>query len=433
MKTLSLEINELNFNLLEQYCPDAGLQNFQNLIKAHGIRETMAEKRAHELEPWIQWVTVHTGLSLQEHGIVRLGDIVGTKVTQVWERLQDEHAIASVAIAPLNAENRIASPSVFVPDPWTNTKVTAPLPYRWLHQAIGQVVNDNSKGRITLGSYMRLAVGALFCLRLPSIPMLFSLLIGSRRASWKKPLLMDVILANALVSSIKRGSYGFASLFLNAGAHIQHHFWYASRHYQGGQKNPAWYHDGKSDPLLDAYKTYDWVLGFIMRELPGWRIVLSTGMSQVPNLKNTCYYRLHDHAGFFRDLGLTGISVLPRASRDLIIEGDSVAAIADVAALVSSLMVQPANTPLFNVENRGDSLFCSVAYTADIKGDESVWLGETRNLGPFLDHFIRHSIENAVHRPVGYMIDTGIAANDQASERMPLADMCNHLVNAALS
>src|SRR5688572_24064360 len=121
---LLLELNEVSFDYVRAYIERGELPTFKYLLDTYGCSETTSEERYEELEPWIQWVTVHTGKALAEHGVFRLGDIGRLNgVEQIWERLERERSVRVGAISPMNAENRI-SRGFFVPDPWTSTPAT---------------------------------------------------------------------------------------------------------------------------------------------------------------------------------------------------------------------------------------------------------------------------------------------------------------------
>ena len=82
-----LGLNEINFPFVERYIKSGQLlilKNFKN-----GLIKTNSEKDYYLLEPWIQWVTVFTGLSYNEHKVFRLGDIVNRKdLIQIFEKLE---------------------------------------------------------------------------------------------------------------------------------------------------------------------------------------------------------------------------------------------------------------------------------------------------------------------------------------------------------
>ena len=70
-----LALNELNLDYIKGYVKQGNLENFNRLLQ-HGVVNTESEAEYKLLEPWIQWTTVQTGKSYEEHKVLRLGDIV---------------------------------------------------------------------------------------------------------------------------------------------------------------------------------------------------------------------------------------------------------------------------------------------------------------------------------------------------------------------
>ena len=54
-------------------------------------------------------------------------------------------------------------------------------------------------------------------------------------------LFLDKLLHEFHLSLFKSKSPNFSSLFLNAGAHIQHHYFFNSSQVESELKNPTWY------------------------------------------------------------------------------------------------------------------------------------------------------------------------------------------------
>ena len=73
-KLFIIQINEVNFDLVEKYINKYHLPNLKKLISNFNIIETSSEKKYHNLEPWIQWVSFYTGKSADEHKILHLND-----------------------------------------------------------------------------------------------------------------------------------------------------------------------------------------------------------------------------------------------------------------------------------------------------------------------------------------------------------------------
>ena len=135
-RLILLELNEINFDLVNQYLSKypgrfPGLEKLVSGVKIY----TSSEEVYEELEPWIQWASVHTGKSYAEHKLFRLGDVVGSKVPQIFERLE-KAGVTIGGISPMNAENRLKKPAYFIPDPWTKT----PTDDSWWSKRLGAAV-----------------------------------------------------------------------------------------------------------------------------------------------------------------------------------------------------------------------------------------------------------------------------------------------------
>ena len=105
-KLILLELNEINFDAVSFYIAKGeSLPGFIKLID-QGIITTSAEAEYENLEPWVQWPSVHTGKTFKEHNVFRLGDFVNSSNDQFFEKV--EKAGYSVgAVSPMNASNKL--------------------------------------------------------------------------------------------------------------------------------------------------------------------------------------------------------------------------------------------------------------------------------------------------------------------------------------
>ena len=414
-KLIFLEFNEVNFDFIEKYLSEQDFPNFRRFIDAHGLCKTTSEHEFHKLEPWIQWVTAHTGLDADSHGIFRLGDIVNSDIPQIWEELEREKNLTVAAISPMNARNAAARPAFFIPDPWTKTSVSGSWDLRQLSSSINQLVNENAHSRMTLSSIFGLLAGGLRNARIGSARTYASLVAGAARKRWLKALVLDRLLADTLITQWRKHRPDFTTLFLNAGAHIQHHYMYQSPCYDGPHKGS---NDGVpegTDPLLDAYRLYDQILGDVMKAAPDARIMFGTGLSQLPNPRLIHYYRPRDHKALLDMLGVEFVDALPRMSRDFLVVCESDGAARQAEAKLASVRAAHNDAPVFSIENRGSDLFCMLAYTDKIGADFSVTFSDGR-----IDNFDRHislvTIENGIHRSTGFFSDSGISSQQLPSK-----------------
>lgn len=405
---LLLELNELNFDVAKDYVARLGLRNFERLF-AYGVSRTASEDRYELLEPWIQWVSAHSGLAADEHGIFRLGDIVASRVPQVFEQLEAA-GFRVGAVSPMNAENRLHAPAYFIPDPWTQTPTDGTALSRRLWTAISQAVNDNSSGRITARSALTLATALLRFAQPRHYGLYLSLARRSRGAPWRKALLLDLFLHDLHFRFYARHQPHFTTLFLNAGAHIQHHYFFNCATGGGvNQKNPAWYVADGEDPIAEMLQIYDAILGDYL-ELPNTSLIAATGLTQVPYDRVKFYYRLKDHEAFLRQLGLRFRRVLPRMTRDFVIEFDRASEAEDAACALAQLRAAADGQAVFgDIDNRGTSLFVTLTYPSEItRGLEVTGAAAPLCLA---EHVVFVAIKNGMHDSRGFACYTGEMAS----------------------
>ena len=416
-RTISIEMNEINFEFVETYIEKGHLPNFARLLRENRLVRTRSERVFTDIEPWIQWPTYYTGKTLEEHGIYRLGDSTGADIPQIWEKL--EKAGRSVgAISPMNAANRCDAPRFFVPDPWTVTPVSGGPEVARLYEVIRKAVNNNAHDSgLDRADLLVLLRSLARSARIRNYPGYLRLLAMSRKYKWAKALFLDQFLSDLFLSLWNSEAPDYASLFLNAGAHIQHHHMYESAVYEGRNRNPVWYSASAGDgvdPLLVAYTVYDRILGDFLR-LDGVRLMVTTGLSQVPNQVMKYQYRFKNHAQTLGRVGLRGFTIIPRMSRDFLLEFADAGAAAAAQEVLLGLQVD--GEAFIEVDNRGASLFCKICYFGEPEKLTRV-THEGRSFD-MSDEVALVSIENGIHRTIGFHVDTGDSAG--AQDEVPLA------------
>jgi hypothetical protein len=203
-----------------------------------------------------------------------------------------------------------------------------------------------------------------------------------------------------------------STLFLNAGAHIQHHYFFNAEPIRifSSSKNPNWYVAENNDPLADVLSLYDLIVGeyFSRGDID---VMLATGLAQKPYDRIKFYYRLNNHADFLMQLGIVFSSVVPLMTRDFLInfENELQAKIAqDELARIS---VVDENILLFGeIDNRGNSLFVTLTYQLEITSATQYQVRE-RKL-PLHNEVSFVAIKNGMHQGEGFAFFTpGVAAH----------------------
>jgi hypothetical protein len=406
-RLILVELNEINFDVASAYVESLGLRHFERLLQGC-CRRTSSEARYEQLEPWIQWVSAHSGLTADEHGVFRLGDIVGSKVPQMFEQIEGM-GFRVGCVSAMNAENRLRCPAYFIPDPWTRTPADSSSWSQALAAAVSQAVNDNAGGRMTLRSAVALGLGLLRFAQPRHYRQYFDLARRSRGAPWRKALFLDLFLHDLHLSLFRRTKPHFSTVFLNAGAHIQHHYFLNARLGSApGPSNPDWYVPRDADPVAEMLVLYDQLVGEYL-ELPDTDLIVATGLSQRPYDRVKYYWRLRDHADFLRRIGIDFSAVEPRMTRDFLIRFEDAGQALRAAEALAAVRVQGSGSPVFgDIDNRGDSLFLSLTYPEPV-GPELVILANGRSV-PLQPHVVFVAVKNGMHQAVGHAFFQGRSA-----------------------
>jgi len=422
-----LELNEINFDVVERYL-DADAARFPALKKLlSGARiRTSCEKQYEALEPWIQWASVHTGNTYAEHGVFRLGDMVGSNVPQIFEQME-RAGLKVGAISAMNAENRLKQPAYFIPDPWTQTPADESWWSKTLGQAVSQAVNDNAQARITPKSLLVVLLGLLRFARVAHYPKYLWLVLGTPRKPWLKALLLDLLLHDLHWRMFNAKRPNFSTLFLNAGAHIQHHYFFNAEPLRedSPKKNPSWYVPESADPLADVLGLYDLIVGEYF-ERTDTEVVLATGLAQKPYDRVKFYYRLNRHADFLRGLGITFKGVFPRMTRDFLIEFESVQQAKAAQDVLVGVRVVGGGEPLFGeIDNRGSSLFVTLTYPQEITEQTQYQAGDRK--AALLPEVSFVAIKNGMHQEEGFAFFTPGAAKHAPADKAHVAQLAGTL------
>lgn len=401
-----LELNEINFDVVDQYLAEdpSRFPSLKKLLAGARIR-TSCEKHYDKLEPWIQWVSVHTSKTFAEHSVFRLGDIVSSSVPQIFEQLE-QAGYKVGAISAMNAENRLNNPAYFIPDPWTQTPTDSSWWSRSLGQAVSQAVNDNAQARITLKSAVQVALGLMRFARVVHYKKYLSLIMASRHKPWLKPLVLDLLLHDLHWTMFNSKRPNFSTLFLNAGAHIQHHYFFNAEPIRkiSKNKNPSWYVGELQDPLADVLSLYDMIVGEYFSRADT-DVLLATGLAQKPYERVKYYYRLKTHANFLLGLGIKFTDVFPRMTRDFLINFQNADHAIEAQNILASVRVGDGDDPLFGeIDNRGNSLFVTLTYPLEITPSTNFRL-DNLNL-PLLPEVSFVAIKNGMHQEEGFAFFT---------------------------
>ncbi|TBO32855.1 hypothetical protein EYS42_06710 [Aquabacterium lacunae] len=418
-----LQLNEVNPEVLLRLVARGCLPNFQALLQRHPMVTTAVDEHGDNLEPWIQWVTAHTGLERSEHGAVHLSDAQHQPMRQVWDLLE-EAGVACGLVSPMNASSQGFTGQFFIPDPWSTRNVTHPASLAPIHRFIAERVHRHhasleieSSPVDFVRALRRAGVGV------SSLAALVRCYLQARvdpRAAWRVPAALDALLWRLTLSLHRKHATRYTSVFLNAVAHYQHHYWTAHEPEHWAPRHPGLFAQPNllaqaklrpgDDPMTHGLVVYDQILGEAVAEVGAEGVMVMTGLSQVPfegdsQGEGFCLYRPFDHQRLMVALGLGHVEVAPLMSRDMMLHGLTAAQQVEVSELLSSMTLN--GRALFScTPESGGRLFCKVAYTVVARPDDRVcWSrqGQARHVR-FGDHFQLITFKTGGHHAHGFLL-----------------------------
>ena len=102
-KILLIELNEFNLDLLNVAVKELGLKNIRKILNfRHSKTLSDDNEEGQGLDPWVQWVSIHTGKPSNIHNVFRIGDIPKLEFPQLWETLS-QNGISTGLWGTMNA------------------------------------------------------------------------------------------------------------------------------------------------------------------------------------------------------------------------------------------------------------------------------------------------------------------------------------------
>jgi len=402
-KLIFIELNEINFDIVKKYNSKFNFKFFNKSFFKQ-LKKTYSEDDYNLLEPWIQWVSIHTGKSAKDHNIFRLGDIKNFSQEQIFEVIEKKKKIVG-AICPMNAKNNLNDPAYFISDPWTKTESKPGLWNKFVAKNISEIVNTNSNKKINYKTLTNIMIILIKSFRFVNTKIYLNLFIKSLFRKWNKALILDLILHDIHIKLIKKKNTDFSTIFFNAGAHIQHHYFLNSPFIKkfSNIKNPSWYIKEYYDPFEDMILFYDKIL-YEYSTLKDYEIILATGLSQIPYDIEKYYYRLVNHENFLRIIKINFLKVEPRMTRDFLVTFDNEKDL-EIAFKKLNLINLLNKIKIFEIDKRKLSLFVSLVINFEITENYSIFIDINRSI-ILKNHVSFVALKNGMHSSVGYIFSS---------------------------
>lgn len=438
---LVLELNELCTPLLDRFMAEGLLPNVARLRAESARFTTDAEETGDRLQPWVQWVTAHTGVGLAEHGAFKLGegsvntcptvaDVVGEAGGDVW------------LCGPMNVVPTRAVCGRWLPDPWNPDATLVPpdlAPFADFVRANVQE-HTNERHRLSARSYVDfLAFMARHGLSPATVAEVGRQLGGERvgrRSRWQRTALLDRFQWDVFRREWKRNRPQFATYFSNTAAHYQHLYW---RHLDP-DAFPLRPDDAEiatyGPAVRSGYQEADRLVGDAL-DLVGdeGTLVFCTALGQAPFTDGdddggSRFYRPYDVVAFVKALGLpapehTSPVMSEQFHLFFTVEADADAAAAALAAATVD------GESAFTVRQAGCDVFSGFNLVSDLATDAEIEVPATGARVRVHEYLYRaETSRSGSHVPEGVLwIRTPGGVTGERSEPVPLRSLAPTLLH----
>ena len=298
MKLLVLELNEYNFDILKKYSKKYNLKYVKKILNFHHTKTTTEDvylgnnNQYGYLDPWSQWVSIHTLTKSKKHKIKNLGDVPGLKIKQIWELKKN---INFYVWGPMNASRRESkNVKLFFPDPWVYSEKAYPKNLNKILEPIKRTIknrgNDSILSKIIYSFSITYEISKYIGV-LKITNFIFKTLIDYFR--YKKNYVFfcnwEFLCLKVLINIIKNKDNFISLYFINSLAHVQHHYWKKNQYTQ---------------EIKYCLKNLDMMIEYIYRN-KNFNILMINGLSQKNSEKDQlCLYEQISHSKFLRKLGI---------------------------------------------------------------------------------------------------------------------------------
>lgn len=444
-RVIALEFNELTPSLMQRWIGQGLLPGFKRLFGESQVFVTDAEEKPPNLEPWIQWVTVHTGLPFSKHGVFDLGDGHKLKAPRLWDLVSDAGKQVWIC-GSMNAGvkgSRING--AIVPDPWSAGVEPYPkgqfdaffnLVRTYVQEYASQDVPLTTMDYARFGRFM-IAHGLSPATVKKTIAQLASERGG--RNKWKRAMILDRLFWDVFRAYWRKNRPTYSTLFLNSTAHLQHYHWRNMEPEAFRLKPSDREQDEYQDAVLAGYQGMDAIVQEALDLVEGTRtsLVLVTALGQQPLVRyeeqgGKQVFKPHDALGLLRFAGVAD----PARYAPVMTEEYHLYFQSDDAARrgcegLESLSID--GSPLMRVRRDGSELFVACAVTIPPPESARVVARASGASAAFHELFFPVSgIKSGGHHPDGiFWVRTPSRAHAVHAERVSLRRVAPTLARLA--
>jgi hypothetical protein len=435
MRMIVLEFNELCSELIAEFMDRGLLPGFRALYERSTVFATDAGEAPPNLEPWIQWPTVHSGMTFREHGIFDLGD--GHKLSEKSvAALLSDAGIAVGVFGSMNV-NYAELNGYFIPDPWHKIGRARPAWLQPFYDVLSRQVQESS--RENAFSPADMAGFGWFMLRhglTAGTAGAIARQLASERLDpgvrWRRASVLDDVQYDLFRCLNARHQIRFATFFSNSTAHYQHYYWRNMRPEVFALAPLPGEHESLAGAIQYGYQSMDRLIRRAMADYPDATLVLCTALSQRAWTDTTkCTFRPRSFEALlsFAQVDPRSVAVKPVMAEQFHLVFDSAAHCAHAETALRDLHL--GDRALLTVRREaGNTLFggCDII-DARLAGG-TVTRRRDGATAPFAELFYMiHTMRSGYHDPRG-LLWLGGARHEVVADPVSIVDIAPTILSA---
>jgi hypothetical protein len=430
-----LEFNELCSELISGFMARRLLPGFRQLYERSTVFTTDAGEAPPNLEPWIQWPTVHSGMTYGQHRIFDLGDGYKLREKCVAALLSD----AGIPVGVFGSMNTNYSDlnGYFIPDPWHKLARASPGSLQPFYRIIAKQVQESSRNdAFTMADMTQFGWFMLRNGLTAGTAGAIARQLASERLDpevrWRRASLLDDVQYDLFRRLNRQHRVRFATFFSNSTAHYQHYYW---RNMQPGifTLGPsAGEHESLAGAILYGYQSMDRLISRALADYPDATIVLCTALSQrawTDTTKCTFRPRSFDSLLSFAKVDAQSVTVKPVMAEQFHLVFGSAESCQRGETGLRDLFLE--GRPLMTVRRESeDTLFCGCDINDARLVDKLVTRRGDGAAKPFGELFYMiHTMRSGYHDPGG-LLWIGNGRHEVVAEKVSIADIAPTILKA---
>ena len=423
-KLLVVELNEFNPALLREASARMPLPNLMKIIGMRHAQTTTRDEVEHQgLDPWVQWVGVHTGRPTSEHGIRRLGVTSAQAHPQIWQVVGErgfKWGVWGAMNAPMGSARGC---QFFMPDPWS-----------YEEKAYPDYLNDLlALPRYAATNYLEInrkhAFAAALKLARFFLPPDRWLLAAKAAGRLAKACaaaganvhtfttLFDYISVLYFTQLRRKNAPDFSLIFLNHIAHLQHQFWV-----EGDELDPN---------MALGLRLADEMMGLLLQSrTEGEGLIVVNGMRQLKVAgKGFHVYRQRNPQRAIEGLGVIGGRAEQCMTHDAHIIFDEDAAAERAEEILRSCKLSDGHDAFFVERESARHIFYQLAFDHQVSDD--AFITGARGRLRFGDLFELICERTGAHEQGGDVFFDGVFVPDELHNHELFDVMAAHMASAA--